>query len=293
MGDELLVYMNGRFVPESQATVSVYDHGFLYGDGVFEGIRAYNGRVFRLDEHVSRMFRSAEKIGLKVSVTESEFRESILETCRKNKLKDAYLRPIFTRGKGDLGINPKTCRDSSVIIIAKPFDPMYKDKVEAGLKLVTSKYLRTPPESLNPNIKSLNYLNNIMAKMEAANSGVDEALMLDRNGFISEATAENVFIIKDGVLITPPTETILEGVTRACVIDLAREMKMKVEQRKFKINEVYSADEMFLTGTAAEIAPVAEVDGKKIGTGKPGSTTKKLMEAFAKYARSTGTEIYK
>jgi branched-chain amino acid aminotransferase len=293
MAEEPVVYINGKFLPTSQAAINVYDHGFLYGDGCFEGIRAYNKRVFKLDEHVARMYRSAEKIGLKPPVSAKDFREAILETLRRNKLTDAYIRPIFSRGVGDLGISVKTCRKPSAIVITKPVDPKPKTPEEKSMRLITSRYVRTPPQSLNPNIKSMNYLNNIMAKLEAEQSGADEALLLDYNGHVSEGSAENVFIIKKGELITPTTETVLEGITRSTLMELARERKYRVTERRFKLDEVYSADEMFLTGTLAELVPVTEVDGKKIGDGKPGRITRELMDAFSKFARSEGAEIYR
>ena len=292
MSDELIVYIDGKFVPTSQATVNVYDHGFLYGDGVFEGIRAYNKKVFKLDEHVARMFRSAEKIGLKPPVSEKVFRDLILETCRRNKISDAYIRPIFSRGIGELGISARTCKNPSAIIIVKPVDPTIKKPEEKAFRLITSSYLRTPPTCLNPNVKSLNYLNNILAKMEAENKGVNEALLLDVNGYVSEASAMNVFIIKKGPLITPPIDTILEGITRASLIDIAKQKRYKVVEQKFKIDDIYSSDEMFLTGTLAELVPVIELDGRKISDGKPGKITRELMQAFSEYARNTGINIY-
>jgi len=293
MPEELTVCLNGKFVPTSQAMVNVYDHGLLYGDGCFEGIRAYNKKVFKLDEHVARMYRSAEKIGLTPPISAKEFRELILETCRRNKVSDAYIRPVFTRGVGELGISAKTCKSPSVIIIVKPVDPAVKKPEEKALRLITSKYVRTPPQSLNPNVKSLNYLNNILAKMEAEQKGVEEALLLDKDGYVSEASAMNVFIIKNGALVTPTTETVLEGITRGTLIELAKQRKYNVSEAKFRLDDVYSADEMFLTGTLAELVPVIELDGKKIGDGKPGKITTELMRAFSEYARSAGAEIYK
>ncbi len=292
MAGELQVYFNGEYVPESKASVSVFDHGFLYGDGVFEGIRAYNGRVFKLKEHVDRLYESANAIALKPAIDKDEFAKAILKTCRLNELKDAYVRPIITRGVGDLNINPRSCKSANVIIIAKPLTPTYGDKYEKGLKLITAPITRTPPQCLNPNIKSLNYLNNILARIYANQYGADEALLLDINGYVSEATADNIFYIRHGVVGTPPTATNLKGITRATVLELAEKLGYDTRISMLTLFDIYNADEIFITGTAAEVAPCVEVDGRKIADGKPGKISMHLMKEYRELVRNSGEEIY-
>ena len=286
------VYLNGRFVPEAEATISVYDHGFLYGDGVFEGIRAYNGRIFRLKEHVDRLYESAKAIALEIPMPKEEMAELLLESCRVNGLHDAYLRPIVARGVGDLGLDPRKCKHATVVIIARQFGALYGDKYEKGLKLCTVSVRRNSPNSLSPNIKSLNYLNNIMARLEVNAQNCDEGIMLDLHGFVSEATADNIFFIKNGVVITPPTYNSLKGITRQAVIDIAREQGYELREEPLTMFDVYNADELFITGTAAEIAPCVVVDNRTIGTGKPGPVTKHLIEGFHKLTTTTGTAIH-
>jgi len=290
---ELSVYVDGKFFPESEARVSVFDHGLLYGDGVFEGIRAYNGRVFKLDRHIDRLYASAKAIDLKIPHTKEEMTELILESCRRNKLRDGYIRPVITRGPGDLGLDPRKCkRGPTVVIIAQPAIALYAANIyERGLRLVTSSYRRVPPQSLSPSIKSLNYLNNILARVEANQYGADEALMLDIHGYVSEASADNIFILRNSNLVTPWTSTNLPGVTREAVLELAPRLGLKAEERPFTLYDVWSADEAFITGTAAEIGPVVEVDGRMIGDGRPGRTTKRLMKAFRELVTTTGTPI--
>jgi branched-chain amino acid aminotransferase len=292
MTTEYKVYLNGKFVPESDAKISVYDHGFLYGDGVFEGIRAYSGRVFRLDAHMDRFFDSAKAIDLKIPHTQERFSELILEACRVNKLRDAYIRPIAARGKGDLGLDPRKCKEPTIVIIARDFGKLYGDKYEAGLKLITVSPRRNSPAALSPNIKSLNYLNNILGKIEANLAGADEGIMLDMQGFVSEATADNIFIVRKNSVVTPPTYNSLKGVTRSAVLDVAREAAFDVREEPITMFDVYSADEVFITGTAAEIAPCVEVDGRTVGTGRPGEVTRKLIAGFRRITQSTGTPIY-
>jgi len=286
------VYLNGKFVPESEAKVSLFDHGFLYGDGVFEGIRAYNGRIFRLEEHVDRLYESARAIHMDIPMTKQEMAELIIEACRINNLRDAYMRPIVARGVGDLGLDPRKCKTPTVAIIARPFGALYGDKYETGLRLCTVSTRRNSPAALSPNIKSLNYLNNILARIEVNNQGCDEGLMLDMQGFVSEATADNVFLIKNGALITPPTYNSLKGITRQAAIDAAEELGIPVKETPITMFDVYTADEMFITGTAAEIAPCVVVDDRNIGDGKPGHLTKSLIAGFRKLTRATGTAIY-
>lgn len=288
-----LIYLNGKFVPEEQATVSVFDHGFLYGDGVFEGIRAYDGRVFRLEDHVKRLFDSAQAIMLNIPLTEDEMCQAILETLRKNNLRDAYIRPIVSRGYGDLGLDPNKCPKPSVIIIAVEWGAMYGDLYEVGLTAVSVSVRRNSPDSLPPNIKSLNYLNNILAKIEANIKGGNEAIILDSRGLVSEGSGDNIFVIKDGQISTPHTINNLKGITRAAVMDLAEIRGNPIQEKELGLFDLYTADEVFVTGTAAEVAPVTKVDGRIIGTGKPGPITKELMAAFKELAMTTGTAIFK
>ena len=288
----LLVYLDGKFVPEEEAKISIFDHGFLYGDGVFEGIRAYNGRVFRLREHMNRLYDSAKAIDLQIPITKEEFEKIILETLRINKLRDAYIRPIVTRGVGDLGLDPRKCKKPTIIVITKPWGKLYGDLYERGLKAVTVAVRRNPYDALPPNIKSLNYLNNILAKIEANAKGGDEAIFLDKLGFISEGSGDNVFIVKNGSILTPPTINNLPGITREVVIEIIKKLGIPFAERNLSLYDLYTADEVFVTGTAAEIAPIVEVDGRKIGDGKPGKLTKRLMEEFEKVTQTEGVPIY-
>ncbi len=288
----MFVYINGEFVPESEAKISVFDHGFLYGDGVFEGIRAYNGKVFKLWEHMDRMYDCARVIKLKIPLSKEEFVNAILETLRKNNLKDAYIRPIVTRGVGDLGLNPDICRNPQVIIITKPWGAMYGDLYEKGLKAVTVTVRRNAIDSLPPNIKSLNYLNNVLAKIEANAKGGDEAIFLDHNGYVSEGSGDNIFIVKNGVVYTPPTLNNLRGITRAVTIEIIERLGIPFKETNLGLFDLYSADEMFVTGTAAEICPITVIDGREVGDGKPGEITRKLMQEFRKVAESEGVPIY-
>ncbi|WP_407283281.1 branched-chain-amino-acid transaminase [Methanolobus sp. WCC1] len=288
---ELLIYYNGDFVPKSQATTSVYDHGFLYGDGVFEGIRAYNGRVFKLREHVDRLYDSAKAIALEIPLSREEMEEAILETLRKNNLTDAYIRPIVSRGVGDLGLDPKKCPKPNIYIISQEWGAMYGDLYEVGLTGVTVSVRRNSCDALSPNIKSLNYLNNILAKIEANEKGGDEAIFFDQNGYLSEGSGDNIFIIKNGKVYTPPTINNLKGITRATAIELLADMGIDTHVENLGMFDLYTADEIFVTGTAAEAAPLVKVDGRPIGDGKPGPITKKMVAAFEKVTTTTGTPI--
>ena len=289
---ELSVFVDGKYYPQSEAKLSVFDHGLLYGDGVFEGIRAYSGRIFKLDRHMDRLFNSAKAIDLKVPHTKEEMAGIIVETCRRNEIKDGYIRPVITRGPGDLGLDPRKCkRGPSVVVIAQPQINLYGKVYERGMKVVTSSYRRVPPQSLSPSIKSLNYLNNIMARVEANQYGADEALMLDIHGYVSEATADNFFIVRNHTVTTPWSSTNLPGVTRETILELAPTLGLKPEERLFTLYDVWAADEAFITGTAAEIGPVVEVDGRQIGDGKPGPQTRALMKAYRDLVNSTGTPI--
>ncbi|TGC07314.1 branched-chain-amino-acid transaminase [Methanolobus halotolerans] len=289
---ELMIYNNGDFVPKSKATTSIYDHGFLYGDGVFEGIRAYNGRVFKLREHVDRLYDSAKAIALNIPMSKEEMEEAILETLRKNNLKDAYIRPIVSRGIGDLGLDPRKCPKPNVFIISQEWGAMYGDLYEVGLTGVTVAVRRNSADALSPNIKSLNYLNNILAKIEANEKGGDEAIFFDGNGYLSEGSGDNIFIIKNGKVYTPPTINNLKGITRAAAIELLKEMDIEVCVENLGLFDLYTADEIFVTGTAAEAAPLVKVDGRDIGDGKPGPITKKMIDAFEYITQNTGTPIY-
>lgn len=286
---EPLVYIDGEYYLESQAKVSVFDHGLLYGDGVFEGIRAYNGYVFKLDEHVKRLYESAKAIELRIPLSMNEFKEAILSTIRKNTLQDSYIRVVVTRGRGDLGLDPRKCPKPTVVIIASYMTPLYEG---LNATAVIASTRRNALTALNPMIKSLNYLNNILAKIEANKAGTNEAIMLNQNGTISEGTGDNVFIVSEGTVITPPpAAAILKGITRDTAIQLAREEMIEVIEREITVHELISADEAFLTGTAAEIAPLVQVDSKTIGDGTPGPITIKLIERF-KELRKTGTPVY-
>ena len=287
-----MIYINGNFVNAREAVISVFDHGLLYGDGVFEGIRAYGGRVFRLEEHIKRLYDSAQAIMLEIPLTQEGMCEAVLETLRKNDLADAYIRPLVTRGIGDLGLDPNKCSKPTVLIITTKWDAMYGDLYEVGLKAVTVAVRRNSPDALPPNIKSLNYLNNILGKIEANVKGGDEAIFLDSCGRISEGSGDNIFIVKEGKIFTPPALNNLRGITRNAVIELAMKGGHVVEMKDLGLFDIYTADEVFVTGTAAEVAPINSVDGRKIGTGKPGPITVEMMKAFKELTQLTGTPIY-
>jgi len=287
-----LIYLDGELVERDQAKVSVYDHGLLYGDGVFEGIRAYNGRVFRLHEHIARLERSARAIMLDIPLSHDELVEATVETCRANDVHDGYVRLVVTRGVGDLGLDPRKCPRATVFIIAASIQLYPEELYEQGLSLITCSTRRNSPSSLDPGIKSLNYLNNIMGKVECTNAGVAEGIMLTNAGMVSECTGDNIFITVGETLLTPPVEAgILDGITRAVVIELARDEGIPVAEKLFPVTEVYTADECFLTGTAAELVPVVHVDARVVGDGKPGAVTKRLLKRFRELTRSEGTPI--
>lgn len=292
MSTELLVWINGELVPKSQAKVSVFDHGFLYGDGVFEGIRSYDGKVFMLDEHLDRLYESAKSIWLNIPLTKEQMKEAILQTLRANKLRDAYIRVVVSRGEGDLGLDPRKCHKPNVIIITDRIELFPSELYERGIEMVTVSVRRNSPQALNPNIKSLNYLNNILAKIEAINAGKPEGLMLTLDGYVAEGTGENIFIVKGGKLLTPPAHMgILKGITRQVVMKLAQEMGFTVKEEVLTLHDVYTADECFITGTAAEIVPVVKLDGRTIGEGAPGPITKALIQKFRAYTRQVGVPI--
>ncbi|OPY29350.1 MAG: branched-chain amino acid aminotransferase [Methanocella sp. PtaU1.Bin125] len=285
------IYIDGKFYDRADAKVSVFDHGLLYGDGVFEGIRAYNGRVFRLDEHIDRMYDGAKAIMLQPPLSKAQMKKAIIDTLKKNKLTDAYIRPIITRGVGDLGLDPRKCAKASVIIITVYWGAMYGDLYEKGLTAVSVSTRRNASEALPTNIKSLNYLNNILAKIEANEKGGDEAVIFDTRGNIAEGSGDNIFIIKGGKVFTPPVLQNLNGITRACVVELCPKLKIPFVEQNLGYFDMYTADEVFVTGTAAEIAPITKIDGRIIGDGKPGPITKKLMAAYKKLTQTTGTPI--
>ena len=289
----LTIFVDGKFVPESDAKVSVFDHGLLYGDGIFEGIRFYNGRVFKLEEHHDRLWDSARSICLEIPMTRDEMTNALLETIRRNDLRDGYIRQVVTRGVGNLGLNPAQCKRPSVIIIATTVALYPKEMYEKGLTIVTCATRRPGPAVLNPAVKSLNYLNNVMARIEANLAGADEALLLNDAGNVSECTADNVFVIKHGRIFTPPIHAgALRGITRSVVFDIAAELGIPMTEIDITRHDVFTADECFLTGTAAEVIPVIKADGRVIGSGKAGPLTTKVIARFRELTRSTGTPIY-
>ncbi len=288
------IFLDGAFVDEADAKVSVFDHGLLYGDGVFEGIRAYGGRVFRLEEHLERLFDSARAIRLQIPLSLEELTNAVLESCRKNSLWDGYIRLVVTRGKGDLGLNPASCPKPTLFIIADAIRLYPASVYEQGLRLHTAAVRRVSPAALDPAIKSLNYLNNILAKMEAGATGADEALLLNEEGYVAECSGDNVFAVKRGELATPPVSAgALSGITRREILRIARDEGVDVVERNMTRYDLFVADEIFLTGTAAEIVPVIEIDGRTIGTGKPGSLTQQLLLRFRALTRSTGPLIFR
>ncbi len=292
MSGESLIYVDGKFCPKGEAKISVYDHGLLYGDGVFEGIRCYNGNVFRLKQHIDRLYDSARAINLEIPVSKKEMTGIVLDSIRKNNLGDAYVRLVVTRGVGDLGLDPRKCPKPTVICIAQSFAPLYGDLYEKGICVVTVGTRRTSCDALDIKAKTLNYLNNIMGKIQANLAGCDEALMLNGLGHVAEGTGDNFFVVKDGELWTPPTGAgVLLGITRGAIIELAEKMKIPVREKNLTLFDVYTADEAFMTGTAAEVIPVVKLDSRRIGDGKPGEVTKKLMKEFRKIREKDGTRV--
>ena len=287
------VYIDGKFYDKANAKISVFDHGLLYGDGVFEGIRAYSGRVFKLKEHIDRLYRSAHAILLKVPLSHAQMTRAVVESCRKNKLRDGYIRVVVTRGIGTLGLNPKSCKKASVIVIAGKIQVFPPEMYARGLEIATVATTRNLVSALNPAIKSLNYLNNILAKIEANNAGADEALMLNAEGFVAECSVENIFIVSGKQLFTPPLSAgALYGITRQTVIELAREMGLQVSEPNLTRYDLFCADECFVTGTGAEIMPVTKIDGRVIANGKPGPTTQRLIAKYRALTKVSGEPIY-
>ena len=287
------IYIDGKYYDERNARISVFDHGLLYGDGIFEGIRAYNGRVFKLKEHIDRLFCSAKSILLNLPMAHADIMTAIVETCRRNKLRDGYIRLVVTRGPGTLGLNPNRCKNPSVIFIAGKIQLYPPELYRQGMDIVTVPTTRNLHSALNPAIKSLNYLNNIMAKIEANNAGCEEAVMLNAEGFVAECTGDNIFIVKEGQLLTPPLAAgALYGITRRVVMDLAAQAGLKVSESDLTRYDLFNANECFLTGTAAELMPVVKIDGRVIGTGTPGPVTGNLMTQYHALTKASGQPIY-
>jgi branched-chain amino acid aminotransferase len=289
------IFIDGQFYAKENAKISVFDHGLLYGDGIFEGIRFYNGGVYKLPEHIRRLYDSARAIHLNIGMTPEEMTQATLATIRENDLHDGYIRLLVTRGAGGLGLNPYLCENASVIIIASTIQLYPKEKYDHGLKLASCATRRPAPAALSPSVKSLNYLNNVMAKVECLNAGADEGLMLNEQGYVAECTGDNIFVIRDRVVSTPPISAgALNGITRNAIIGLIRdELKLEVREENLTRYEIFTADECFLTGTAAEVIPGVELDGRDIGDGKPGPVTVKCMKLFKASTISCATPVYR
>ncbi|MDP8230646.1 MAG: branched-chain-amino-acid transaminase [Candidatus Gorgyraea atricola] len=285
------VYINGEYFDKKDAKISVFDHGLLYGDGVFEGIRSYNRLVFRLNEHIDRLYESAHGIMMKINLSKKDMTKAVIDTLKLNSLDDAYIRLIVTRGVGDLGLDPRKCKNASIIIITDKIQ-LYPEKLyKEGLKIITVSTPRNIPEALNPQIKSLNYLNNILAKIEAVNNGYEEALMFTASGYVAECTGDNIFIVKGDSLITPPAYLgILKGITRDAVMGIAKKLGFDAREDVLTRHNLFTADECFLTGTAAEIIPVVSIEKRTIGAGKPGKMTLKLMKEFRELTKKDGVK---
>ena len=282
------IYLNGKFVNKANAVVSVFDHGFLYGDGAFEGIRSYNGLVFRLQAHIDRLYETTHTLMIDVGLTKKQMSDAVIATLKTNKLKDAYIRLIVSRGAGDLGLDPRKCFGRPNVIIIADKITLYPDELyQKGMAIITVATAKNNVNALNPQLKSLNYLNNILAKIEAAHCGYNEAIMLDANGYVSECTGDNIFVIKNGILSTPHMAR-LDGITAQAILDIAGQRKIKTAETLITRHDVYNADECFLTGTAAELIPVVKVDGRVIGSGKPGAMTMKLLKWFKEATKKDG-----
>ncbi len=288
------IYIDGKFLDEKQARVSVFDHGLLYGDGVFEGIRAYHGRVFKLREHIDRLFFSAKAILLTIPMSHRQIMDVVVETCRRNHIRDGYIRLVVTRGVGGLGLNPNRCKQPAVIVIADRIQLYPEEYYERGLDIITVPTVRSLHSALNPAIKSLNYLNNILAKIEANNAGCEEAIMLNAEGYVAECTGDNLFIVKGRHVLTPPLYAgALYGITRGVVMELAGQEGLTVSETNLTRYDLFNADECFLTGTGAEVIPVVKIDGRQIGTGQPGPVTRTLVAKYHEVTKSSGEPIYR
>ena len=286
-----LVYVDDGYRPVEEASVSVLDHGLLYGDGVFEGIRAYNGRVFKLDRHLRRLYDCAKAIRLQMPVAPPELERIVLDTCRRNNIHDGYIRLVVTRGAGDLGIDPRSCARPNVIVIARPAVRLYRRDEGGGVRVITSCFRRNAPDTVSPSIKSLNYLNNVLARIEANDRGADEAILLDHEGYVAEGSVDNIFMVDNGTLVTPPTPTNLRGITRETVLELAADLAVPWVERRFSLFDLWTASEVFMCGTSAEIVPVASIDAREIGGGAQGAVTARLADAYDRLVRTTGTPI--
>jgi len=287
------IYLNGDFVTKEDAKISVYDHGFLYGDGIFEGIRIYDGNIFRLKEHLDRLYDSAKSIQLEIPLTWEEMQEAVVETVRRNERRDGYIRLVVSRGPGDLGLDPRRCPKAWVIIIVEQLAIYPEEAYRNGLVSISVSPRRNIPDALNPKIKSLNYLNNILVKLQANLAGVGEAIMLNAQGYVAEGSSDNIFIVKRGVVYTPPTWVgALEGITRGAIIELCGKLGLPLKEEPFTLHDVYTADEVFFTGTAAEVIAVREVDGRTIGAGKAGPITLHLLEEFRKIVTVDGVKVF-
>ena len=282
MKKNLLVYVDGEFVPKHEAKISVYDHGLLYGDGVFEGIRAYNGLVFKLKEHIDRLYRSAKTIMLQIPLAKEEMTKAVLETLRRNNLSDAYIRLVVTRGVGDLGLDPRKCPQSTIVIITEPLLKLHSAEAkERGIDTVVVWVRRDPVDATSHEIKSLNYLNSVLGKIEANIAGADEAICLNKEGYVCEGVGENIFLVKEGKLLTPPISSgALDGVTRAFILEAAKAVGYTVQEKNITLNELFNADEVFFTGTAAEVTPIRKINDRVIGNGRPGPVTTRLRDEF-------------
>jgi len=287
------IYVDGKYYDQKNAKISVFDHGLLYGDGIFEGIRAYNGRVFKLTEHIDRLFYSAKAILLKIPLSHGGIVRAVIETCRRNRIRDGYVRLLVTRGAGTLGLNPNRCKNPSIIIIADKIQLYPAELYQRGMEIITVPTTRNLHSALIPAIKSLNYLNNILAKIEANNAGCEEAIMLNAEGFVSECTGDNIVIVKAGQMLTPPLSAgALYGITRGVVLELAREEGLTVAEPNLTRYDLFNADECFLTGTGAELIPIVKIDGRVIGAGKPGPITRRLVDKYHALTNVSGEPIY-
>ena len=287
----LKVYINGKFYNKEDAKISIFDHGLLYGDGVFEGIRSYDGLVFKFKEHIDRLYNSAKSIRLNIHLDKPQLIKEVIRTLKKNRLKNAYIRLVITRGPGDLGLDPRKCKKGVIFIITDKIKFYPQKFYEKGLSIITAKTKRNLPQALDPRIKSLNYLNNILAKIDAIDAGVEESIMLTHDDYVAECTGDNIFMVKKNKLIAPPCKMgALEGITRDAVIKIARKNKIRFYEKKIRPTDLYRADECFLTGTAAEIIPVVKIDKKRISTGRPGPVTKLLTGEFHKLTKKAGVK---
>jgi branched-chain amino acid aminotransferase len=294
----MIVYINGCFVREEDAKISVRDHGFLYGDGVFEGIKAINGRIFGLDEHVDRFYESAQSIQLKLPLNRNEMKEAILETVRRNNLRDAYIRPVASRGTGSLGLDPRSCLKATVVIIVDaeirhPENVQGESLNQKGIRVITTTFRRNGPDVLSPRIKSTNYLNNILAKIQANAVGVQDAIFLNEQGFVCELTGDNLFIVKNSRVITPPLWLgILDGVTRRAILRIAQNMGLEAVEEPLTLHDLYTSDECFCTATRIDVVPIIWIDGRQIGNQNPGPITTQLLKAYFEKVGNEGTPIY-